>query len=89
MIRLKYINDPTKTITLNPYNVKVNGSDLNTYDVSGSKIKLCTNIANNNPNDVPVLTYSDKVSGTSFYELAVEVTLDDSDKVIAEFISTK
>ena len=84
-----HMNDETVKMRLNPANIKVNAADLNGYNASTSKIKLCTNMLSYNVNEVPKLTYSDKVSGTSFYEMSVEVTLYDSDKVIAEFISTK
>lgn len=72
---------------LNPSKVKVNNADLSIYNVNNSKLKLCTNMINLDRNKVPNLTYSDKLSGISIYEMNIEVK--NKGKVIAEFTTTK
>ena len=81
--------DNTKLERINPRNVFVNGTDYTVYKLKENRLKVYTNIGDNDDifTNKYDLTYGDYNTGIALYEMNVTVKLDN--KTIATFSTTK
>lgn len=76
---------------INPRNLYVNGVNYTMYNPELSTVKVYTNIGDNDTSFISEygLTYGEYNSGNSLYQMDISVKLEDKDKTVVTFSTTK